>query len=46
MLEIKETTKNFSAKHRSAISSVTFEVWNGEIVGFVRSQRSRQDHHY
>ncbi|TMI52412.1 ABC transporter ATP-binding protein [Candidatus Bathyarchaeota archaeon] len=35
MFEIKAATKVFSAKQGPAISSVSFDVRNGEIVGFV-----------
>ncbi|OLD02170.1 ABC transporter ATP-binding protein [archaeon 13_1_20CM_2_54_9] len=35
MLEIKNLTKIFSPRQGPAISSVSFEVKNGEIVGFV-----------
>jgi ABC-2 type transport system ATP-binding protein len=35
LLEIREATKVFSTKQGPAISSVSFNVGNGEIVGFV-----------
>src|SRR5713226_5189439 len=35
MLEIRNATKTFSAKQGPAINSVSFNVANGEIVGFV-----------
>ena len=35
MFEIKAATKVFSAKQGPAISAVSFDVRNGEIVGFV-----------
>src|SRR5712692_10177283 len=35
LLEIKNATKTFSSKQGPAISSVSFNVGNGEVVGFV-----------
>ena len=35
MIEIHEATKRFGSKQSAAISSVSFEVKNGEVVGFV-----------
>jgi ABC-2 type transport system ATP-binding protein len=35
LFEIKAATKVFSAKQGPAINSVSFEVRNGEVVGFV-----------
>ncbi|HEX9196357.1 MAG TPA: ATP-binding cassette domain-containing protein, partial [Candidatus Bathyarchaeia archaeon] len=35
MIEVKQATKVFSSKQGPAISSVSFGVKNGEVVGFV-----------
>ena len=35
MIEVKQATKVFSSRHGPAINSVSFDVKNGEVVGFV-----------
>ena len=35
MIEVRNLTKVFSSRHGPAISSVSFNVGNGEVVGFV-----------
>lgn len=35
MIEVREATKRFGSKQAPAISSVSFDVKNGEVVGFV-----------
>src|SRR6266496_1452329 len=35
LIEVKQATKVFSSRHGPAINSVSFDVKNGEVVGFV-----------